>query len=473
MVRLKKVLRVSAAPLVLSLAVLAVGCTHETWTDGLSPQEWRAQHAVGGEAAADAITANEAAADWAAGPATSEAAAPGEWTGGRFGNNWRPADLTVLPPTPTDYTPGKTEWGDWDFTGIWPIDNLPSTSILLQRMDGYKDRVWITEEEHAKRIENAGRSDGAFSNEGQGLNVGGTEGLVDWVTNSPYSWRTSMIVSPKDGKLPPLTPDAQIKQDTGRSGWQLKQTFDWVDDFDSWDRCVSRGFPASMFPFRYNHGIRIFQSPGYVTIVLEMLGNRVVKLYPNAAAARAAKWDGDVEAWMGNSRGWWEGKTLVIETTNIKSGDSLTRDVSKRAAAPLNIATQYSLPFNTAPTSTKAKSLEKLTMQGPDAILYEITYDDPEVFTAPWTAQLEWTRKSDYEFFEYACHEGNVQVRNYITADRAKRAGIARGEIDPNEPDGNAIWSRQFDFDRVAPGAPPPPNFGPPPPPREEEEEGE
>ena len=454
----------AAAPVVLSLSLLAAGCG-ETWNDGLTPQQWRAANMDGAQASAPAAPA---AATEAAPPAMAAAEEAPEWSGGRFGNDWRPDDLTELPPTPTDYTPGRTAWGDYDFTGIWPIEKLPQNSILLQRMDGYGERVWITDDEHAQRVVNAGGSDSRFSNEGQGLNVGGTQGLAEWTETSPYSWRTSMIVSPSDGKLPPLTPDAQWKMDNGRSGWQLNQTFDWVDDFDSWDRCVSRGFPASMFPFRYNNGIRIFQSPGVVTIMLEMLGTRVVKLYDSEAEALAAGWDSDVESWMGNSRGWWEGKTLVIETSNIQSGDSVTEDVSRRAAAPLNIATQYSLPFNTAPTSTQARSRERLTMQGPDAILYEITYDDPEVFTAPWTAQLEWTRDEEYQFFEYACHEGNVQVRNYITADRAKRAGIARGEIDPNEPDSNATWARQFDFDRVAPGAPP--AFGPPPSDDEDEE---
>jgi hypothetical protein len=174
---------------------------------------------------------------------------------------------------------------------------------------------------------------------------------------------------------------------------------------------------------------------------------------------------------MGNSRGWWEGKTLVIETTNIKSGDSATHDTQARAASPLNMATQHVPPFNTIPTSSQASTLEKLTMVGPDAILYQITYDDPEVFTAPWTAQLEWTRDEGYQFFEYACHEGNVQVRNYITADRAKREGYARGEGDPNEDDGNSRFATQFDFDRVAPGAPAPFGFGPPPPADDEDEE--
>ncbi len=372
-----------------------------------------------------------------------------------------PADLTSLPPTPTDYTPGKTPWGDWDFRGTWPIENLPSTRILFQRMKGYGDRIWITPEEHEKRVANAQRSDASFSNEGEGLNVGGTEGLVDWVKNSTYAWRTSMLVSPQDGQLPPLTPQGEALYKAGRSGWVPGQDYDWVDDFDSWDRCVSRGFPASMFPFRYNNGIRVFQSPGYVVIMLEMLGNRVVPIVTKEQA-KSMHWPSDVEAWMGNSVGYWEGKTLVIETTNIVSGDSATRDVSKRAASPLNMATQHVPPFNTIPMSKQAKTVEKLTMTGPNAILYEITYSDPEVYTKPWTAQLEWARDENYQFFEYACHEGNVQLRNYVSASRAHRADIAAGKEKPEtaEEDSRSRFANQFDFDPVAPGAP---SFGPPP----------
>ncbi len=89
-------------------------------------------------------------------------------------------------------------------------------------------------------------------------------------------------------------------------------------------------------------------------------------------------------------------------------------------------------------------------MTGPNAILYEITYDDPETFTAPWTAQLEWSRDDNYFMPEYACHEGNVQLRNYVTASRAVRAAKAKGEL-VNFSDGNERFTRPFDVDPVAP----------------------
>lgn len=147
-----------------------------------------------------------------------------------------------------------------------------------------------------------------------------------------------MLVSPADGQLPPLTAGGERLYREGRSGWVPGQHYAWMDDFDSWDRCVSRGFPASMYPFRYNNGIRVFQAPGYFVIMLEMLGTRVIPI------GDAAPWPEPLEAWMGSSRGRWEGKTLVIETTNIVSGDSATGNVMARSAAPLNMATKHVPP---------------------------------------------------------------------------------------------------------------------------------
>lgn len=354
-----------------------------------------------------------------------------------------PADLTSLPPPPTTFTPKKTPWGDYDFRGTWPIENINAARILFQRPKVFGNRYWLTEAEFAKRLAAAQKSDGSFGND-RGVNASGTQGLAKWVQESSFGHRTSMLVSPADGQLPALTPQADALYKAGRSGWVPGQEYDWTDDFDTWDRCISRGFPASMFPFRYNNGIRVWQSPGFVVIELEMLGTRVIPLGDHA------HWPRPVEGWMGSSVGHWEGKTLVIETTNIKSGDSATRDPARRAAAPLNMATQAVPPFNTIPTSTQARTVERLTMTGPNSIDYQVTYSDPEVFVAPWTARLEWARDDNYKFFEYACHEGDVQVRNYISSSRAHRANIAAGKVTAKEVDSRLRFAQPFDRDPAA-----------------------
>ncbi|WP_404711948.1 hypothetical protein [Sphingomonas sp. MMS24-J13] len=354
-----------------------------------------------------------------------------------------PADLTALPSPPTTYTPNRTPWGDYDFRGTWPIENLNNIRILFQRPKVFGNRAWLTDAEYAKRVAAAEKSDGAFGQD-KGVNAGGTQGLTQWAKTASYAHRSSMLVSPADGQLPALTPQAEKLFKAGRSGWVVGQEYDWVDDFDTWDRCISRGFPASMFPFRYNNGIRIFQAPGYMIIALEMLGTRVIPI------GKQAHWPKPVEAWMGDSVGHWEGKTFVIETTNIKSGDSATHDLAKRAASPLNMATQATPPFNTTPTSDKAHTIERLTMTDANTISYSITYDDPEVYVKPWTAQLDWARDDNYKFFEYACHEGDVQVRNYITASRAHRAAVAAGTAKPDEKDSRARFAVPFDHDPAA-----------------------
>jgi len=378
----------------------------------------------------------------------------------------RPDDLASLPPVPTDYEPERLPWGDYDFTGTWPIERINEGHILFQRPAAYGDRVCVTDEEFPRRLDAARGKDGRFTQANEnGIGAAGTAGLAEWFEASDFGKRTSMLVSPADGQLPDLTPEAMELFRAGRSGWVPGQGYDWVDDFDSWDRCVSRGFPASMYPFRYNNGIRVFQSPGHVTIVLEMLGTRVVKLFGSAEEARAASWAAPVEAWMGNSRGWWEGRTLVIETTNIVSGDSATEDVSQRAASPLNMATQFTgtlgVPaFNTVPMSPAAMTVERLTMTGPDTIIHELTYSDPAVYVEPWTTRIAWTRDDEYQFFEYACHEGNYMPRDYISASRAQQERIARGEEEAvtAENDDRSRFAQPFDHD---PGTGPRP--GPPP----------
>ncbi len=327
-----------------------------------------------------------------------------------------PADLTVMPPVATSYQPGKTAWGDPDLRGTWPINDV--AELPVNRPDQYGDRFFKTDEELAAEQARVTDLETRYAKEEKEETIG----TGHWIEYLGGARRTSMVVDPANGKLPPMTPQAEALHSAGRSSWTPNTSFDWVTDFDSWDRCVSRGFPASMLPFRYNNGIRIYQSPGYVVINLEMLGTRVIPL------ATAGHWPEPVEAWLGNSVGHWEGQTLVIETTNIKSGDSATRDMFARNGSPLNMATRGVPPWNTIPTSTKAKVVERLTMTGANTITYEMTYSDPEVFTAPWTLRFDWTRDDGYAFYEYACHEGDVQVRNYITSSRAGRLEAASAE---------------------------------------------
>ena len=328
-------------------------------------------------------------------------------------------DPTVLQPVSDDYQPKKTLWGDPDFTGTWPIDNI--ASIFFQRNDRYGNRFYLTEEELAERAEQANASAERYAEEEQQ----GKIGMGHWVESDVSGAQTALLVDPANGKLPPFTEYGKTMYEAGRSSWVQDQPFDWVSDFDTWDRCVTRGFPASMFPFRYNNGIRLHQAPGHVVIELEMIhDSRIVPVVSRDkwAELQATRWPADVRTWMGQSLGYWEDhNTLVIETTNIIAGDSVVGDATQRGPSPLNMATMGVPRNNTIPTSEEAKVVERISMVGPDSIIYELTYSDPKVFTAPWTARLPWTRDEEYGFFEYACHEGNVQVRNYVNSSRVER----------------------------------------------------
>lgn len=342
--------------------------------------------------------------------------------------------VLVLAPTAaaqSTYTPGRTAWGDPDFRGTWPIDRIFDANIPLERPENFGDRLWLTDDEFAERLGAARFADGVVTRD---VVERGTTGLADWLQSTPYGRRTSMLISPANGRVPPLTPQAEALHRAGRTSWKAENPIDWVTDIDVYDRCVSRGFPTSMLPFPYNNGIRVFQSPGFVVLQLEILGTRVIPV------GQAEHWPEAVRGWLGQSRGRWEGNTLVIETTNMVAGDSASDDVMKRAATPLQGRTRVTIPM-----SEKASAVERLTMTGPDTIAYAVTYTDPEVFTAPWTIELEWTRNAGYRLHEFACHEGNG-VRNMITASRAQRQS---GEVvaGARPEDGLGNWS----FPGVAP----------------------
>jgi hypothetical protein len=310
-------------------------------------------------------------------------------------------DLYHLPPLPK-FAPARTSWGDPDLRGIWPIDSLGG--LPLQRTVEQGNRVFLNDEEFAKREAAMEKSRNAAEKETKANKLG----MGNWVEMTGAGRRTSLLIDPPNGRLPEMTDYAKHANAVGRSSWVRGQSYDWVTDFDSWDRCISRGFPASMLPFRYNNGIQVFQAPGYVVINLEMIhDSRIIPI------GKPGHWPAAVTSWMGDSRGHWEGNTLVIETTNIKQG-----------AAPLNMATIGSPPNNTVPMGADAKVVERLTMANPNTLVYEMTFTDPTVWTKPYTVRLDWSRNQAYGMFEYACHEGDVQVRNYINASRSDRAKV-------------------------------------------------
>jgi len=316
-------------------------------------------------------------------------------------------DLTVLPPIPEDYTPQFTGWGEPDLRGVWPIDHL--NGLPLQRTEEQGNRVFLNEQELAERQERIDRLAGRYAAEDSEDKIG----QGHWVEMGVPNRRTSLLVEPTNGRLPEMTEEGKRRSALMRSSWRRGQTFDWLTDFDSWDRCITRGLPASMMPMMYNNGLRIFQAPGLVAIQMEMIHE--VRIIPTDGRATIPS---QIHNWIGESRGHWEnGNTLVVETDHFRPGPSAT-----------NIVTSGSPPENDTPISTEAKLTERFTMTGPDSIVYESHWEDPVIFTAPWGTRLDWKRDSDYQFFEYACHEGNVQPRNYISASRAQRAQEAAAD---------------------------------------------
>jgi hypothetical protein len=335
-----------------------------------------------------------ASASYALAQDKSAKAAPDQWTP-------QGQDLVTVPAIPKTYKPAKTPWGEPDFRGGWPVDHLNMTP--LQRTPAQGTRYFLNDDEFAARQKQIGATATRYDTEQKNNKLG----MGAWMEPGKANRMTSMIVDPPNGRVPDLTDEGKRRSKLMKSDDLPGQTFDWVDDFDSWDRCITRGMPASMFTINYNNGIRVWQSPGIVAIQLEMVHEtRIIPTDGRPSVARS------IHNWIGESRGHWEnGNTLVVVTTNFQPGPSAT-----------NVGTYGSPPGNITPVSTEAVMTERFTMTGHDAITYEMTWNDPTVFTKPWTTRLPWRRNDNYQMFEYACHEGNVQVRNFITASRAKRA---------------------------------------------------
>jgi hypothetical protein len=293
------------------------------------------------------------------------------------------------------YSPPLTSWGEPDLQGMWPLNHL--IGVPLQRNPQYGDRLEMTDEEYAAAQANVEARDERFQS-----------GAIPAADAAGRAMRqTSLIVDTVDGRLPPLTEYGEQLRQQMRSSYDPAQTvFDKVEDFSAWDRCITRGMPVSMMQRNYNNGLRIFQSPGYVAIVLEMAHE--TRIIPTDGRTALP---GQVRQWLGESRGHWEGNTLVVETTNFAHGihTGLTSGGVPGAGAP-------------QPTSDNMKITERFTRTADDTIEFEMVIDDPEVLsTGHFTIRYPLYLDNDYVMYEYACHEGNTAVRYYIETSRFER----------------------------------------------------
>jgi hypothetical protein len=300
-----------------------------------------------------------------------------------------------------------TAWGDPDLQGMWPIINLISTPFQRPlNADGtpkYGDRAELTDEEYATAQKALAARDERYQAEIKSNKMG----MGHWAEASHHNEAarlTSLMSEPANGRFPELTERGKELASHMVSSWTGK-VFEKPTDFDTWDRCITRGLPPSMFPFNYNNGIEIQQAPGYVIVRLEMIHEaRIIPVDGRAPL------DPEIKAWMGASRGHWEGNTLVVETANFNGQGGMT-----------NIGIPGS-PRGDTPTTTNLKITERFTRTGDDSMQYSMHVEDPEVLTQPWTARYPMERDDSYQFFEYACNEGNTAVRNYIVTSRYERA---------------------------------------------------
>jgi hypothetical protein len=214
--------------------------------------------------------------------------------------------------------------------------------------------------------------------------------------------RTSLVVDPPDGRVPPLTADAQKKVAEVRALDRGRAALDGPEQATLTDRCII-GFNSGppMNPSAYNNNVQIAQTASHVVIFNEMIHSaRIVPLdgRPHLSAG--------VRLWVGDSRGHWEGDTLVVETTNFRR-DSQVGPGGSTSVAP-----------------ERVRLVERFTRTGPDRLQYEYTLNDPQTWTKPWTARIPMTISSN-RIYEYACHEGNYSMANRLSAARAAE-GSAR-----------------------------------------------
>jgi hypothetical protein len=324
---------------------------------------------------------------------------------GQIAAQTRPAKGTTAAATRT-WTLGRTADGQPDLQGVWANNN----ATPLERPPELNGRAKLTDEEVAALKAKAGQifggdGDAAFGDtifrsvlasvkEGKSAPHQKAKDEIDFGTGDynsfwlvPRDWdnRTSLITDPPDGRQPAMTPQGQQRRDAARAA--LNRPAVGPEDRSLSERCITFGTPS--LRAGYNSYYQIIQTPGYVVIEMEMAHDaRIIPLdgRPHPPAA--------VRQWMGDSRGHWEGDTLVVDTANYAPGG-----------------------FQAA-SSAKLHVIERFTRTGPENIKYEFTIDDPDTWTKPWSVMIP-LRHSPDKVFEYACHEGNTGLEGILSGARA------------------------------------------------------
>lgn len=316
-----------------------------------------------------------------------------------------PADLHAqragaAPAYPDGSPHPVTAWGDPDLQGMWPIMHLFATN--LQRNPQHGERRFLTDEEYQRAQGVLQAREERYQKEIES-NKMGMGHWAETTTRTGAARLTSLISYPPNGQMPALTPRGQALVPSFRSD-DTRTVFDSPEDFDAWDRCITRGLPSSMLPFNYDNGIQILQAPGYVVIRHEMVHEaRIVPVDGRPSLAPA------IRQWLGDARGRWEGATLVVETKNFNG------------RAHLLMTGIPGKPRGDWPSSPRMTITERFTRVSANQIDYEMTVVDDEVLTDKFTISYPMYLDPAYRFYEYACHEGNTAIRNFIETSRFER----------------------------------------------------
>ena len=289
----------------------------------------------------------------------------------------------------------NTPWGTPDLQGVWDFRTLTP----LERPGQLEGKESFTKEEAAEFVERS--IENRSSEEAKDRSVHAYWWL-DFGTNVNADNRTSLIVDPPDGRIPPLTPSAQEKVRSPRAQpitqpLVLTGGADGPEDRGVAARCII-GFSSGppIVPSAYNNILQIFQTPSHVVIFTEMVHEaRIVPLDDQPVLP------GSIPQWLGDSRGHWEGETLVIETSNFTDKASFSGNLIAKGAS----GKTYHL-------------IERLTRIDRDNLVYEFTVEDDTWWTRPWTARVPMKR-TDQAVYEYACHEGNYGMFNILSGSRA------------------------------------------------------